>query len=452
MVCFNLIFCGVISSAANVVNSGGTISLPVYHSFLLQTKEPVLRASVADPGVVDITIVTPEQILILAKAKIASSTSLILWYDKTKALTYDIVVFNTIPIAVITAIRETIQKIAPGVKIKVMEAGAIPKDERVLLTGSVESQEVLDKVLKVADSFGVDVYNLIRLEGPQQVQLEVTIAEISRTGLKQMGINFLEISGNKTFGLLRGGTWDGTMPSDVTVYSPFSSAFEIILARSDWLSMIGLLKSQGLARTLASPTLVTMNGQKANFQVGGEYPIPVQGDNGSTSIEYKKYGIMLEFTPYILDSNTITLEVSPEVSMPDYSLSVASGGASVPGLSSRKASTTLQLRPGQTFAMAGLLKEEYHQNIAKVPFLGDLPYIGTLFTNKEVEYQESELVVIVTPKFVVAMDAQEVPDLPGSGVRKRIDDMDFFIKNDTDSQAMSDKGFLRFKDTKGFIR
>lgn len=423
------------------------------HSLLLKTERPIIRASVADKKVADVLVLTPTQVLVVAKTKKAASTNVILWYDDDSPKVHDVIIFNKIPHWILSELKTQLADIAPGVRIDVIEASREPDGEQILLKGSVESQEVLEQVLLVAESFGITYFNLIRLKGPQQVQLRVVIAEISKSGLRQMGINLLKTDGRDALGLLRGGAWEGTLPYDISLFSPFASAFEIVLAKSDWLSVIALLKSQGLARMLATPTLVTMNGQQAEFQVGGEYPIPVQGEQGSTSIEYKKYGIMLSFTPYIIDKNTITLEVTPEVSSPDYALGVTSGGASVPGLSSRKATTTLQLKPGQTFAMAGLLKEEYRQNIDKVPLLGDIPYIGTLFTTKETEYSESELVVIVTPTFVAPMDPAEVPKTPPGATIGRISDPDFFIRNLTEPESKKEqKPQYQFKGKSGFIK
>ena len=222
-----------------------------------------------------------------------------------------------------------------------------------------------------------------------------------------------------------------SLSSVMELSSPFASAFQVAMhaVEDDTLAILSLLKGQGLSRTLASPTLVTMSGQEADFLVGGEYPYPVEGEEGSTNIQYKTYGVMLRFTPTVVGEETITLRVEPEVSSLDFSTSVTSGGASVPGLRTRRGATTLQLKDGQTFAMAGLLKETSQETVNKFPFLGDIPMLGTLFTSKEYQQKESELVIIVTPRLVRPMNADEVPPLPGENREKGLSDADFFLLN-----------------------
>jgi pilus assembly protein CpaC len=213
--------------------------------------------------------------------------------------------------------------------------------------------------------------------------------------------------------------------------SPFGSAFQVALhaVEDDTLAILSLLKGQGLSRILASPTLVTMSGQEAEFMVGGEYPYPIQGDSGHVSIEFKRFGVMLRFTPMLVGKETLTIQVEPEVSSLDFSLTVSSAGVAVPGLRTRRGSTTLQLKDGQTFAMAGLLNEETRTVLNKIPFLGDIPILGALFTSKEFQKSESELVIIVTPRLVRAMNPDEVPRLPGEGENDNVSDADFFLLN-----------------------
>ncbi|HDM78632.1 MAG TPA: hypothetical protein ENG51_19540 [Deltaproteobacteria bacterium] len=226
-------------------------------------------------------------------------------------------------------------------------------------------------------------------------------------------------------------SFSSAITSTAQVTSPLGGAFQVLLHsfQDDSLAMLTLLKSQGLARFLATPTLVTMSGQEASFRVGGEFPIPVTSTYGAVNVEYKKYGITLRFTPYVVDRETITLNVSPEVSSPDFSLAIASGGVSVPGLKTRVGYTTLQLKDGQTFVMAGLLRENSYILNDKIPFLGDLPYLGTFFTRKQFEKDETELIVVVTPHLVRPLNPGEVPALPGENMQDNISDFDFFLTN-----------------------
>jgi pilus assembly protein CpaC len=433
----------------------------LHKSFVKKTENVITRVALADPTIADVELITPTQALIMAKDK--GITALTLWHGDDRADVYDVKVFvPTVPDNRLQRIAERIGRLVDGTeKVRLLSA----KDGGVLLFGEVESQEVMDAVLMVVDSFGVSAVNMLTLRGSQQVQLEVKIAEVSRSGLKQMGLSFLnnqdwtvgvfpagEATGSAEARLLRDlatntdrnarGTINDLssslldyeeqlLVSEVDITSPFSSAFQVALhaVEDDTLAILSLLKEQGLSRILASPTLVTMSGQQAEFMVGGEYPYPIQGDSGQITIEYKTFGVMLRFTPTVVGKETITIQVEPEVSSLDTSLSVATGGVAVPGLRTRRGSTTLQLKDGQTFAMAGLLNEETRTVVSKIPFLGDIPVLGSLFTSKEFETSESELVIIVTPRLVRAMNPGEVPRLPGEGESNNISDVDFFLLN-----------------------
>ncbi len=446
--------------------AGEVISIETRHSHLLKTQAPIIRASVANPKVVDVNVLTPHQILIIANTKTAGSTNLILWFEGEQIKNYDIHVYRVIPRSILTALENRIVDLAPNVAVEVLEGGTEPEESGIILKGEVNSQETLNRILAVADSFGIPYFNLMRLTGSQQVQLKVIIAEISKSGLRQMGVNFARMGERLGVGILKGGGGSSVNFSTgskinnqrnkipYTVGNPFATAFQIALnaPERNWMGILSLLKTQGLARSLATPTLVTMNGQEAKFQAGGEFPVPVPGDRGSVTINYRKYGVLLSFTPYIIDQNTITLEVSPEVSSLDYSVQVSSGGATVPGLTTRRATTTLQLNSGQTFAMAGLLQENYSQTVHKIPFFGDIPFVGGMFTAKEHAIQERELVVMVTPTIVQAMAPEQVPPLPGHHLQTQTSDTDFFIKNKLENIGPSESAASRFRGNTGFIK
>ena len=422
------------------------------HSYLIKTRVPVIRASIADPETADVRIITPDQVLVVANPDLAGTTTLILWQDEQQVVTVDVQVYTTVSETLLAMLRDRLEKIAPGVEVEIMPAADKPDNGTVLITGETESQALLDRVVKTVNAFDFECVNLVNITGPQQVQLKVVIAEVSKSGAQQMGLNFAGSNSDGSLGILYGDTWEGSFPGDLTLYSPFSSAFGILMAADDWAGIIALLKSQGLSKYLATPTLVAMSGQSASFQVGGSYPIPMSGDDGQVTIEQQEYGIILNFTPYVIDGETITLEVSPEVSSPDFSLGTTSGGTTVPGLATREASTTLQLKNGQTFAMAGLLKEENYVTINKVPFLGDIPYLGTLFTSKETENTEVELVIMVTPQIVRPLNRDEVPLLPGQTTANKISDTDFFLKNKMDLPAAASEIDPVFKGEIGFAR
>ena len=425
------------------------IRLEPSRSFIQKTQEPVTRVSIADPEIADVQLITPTQVLIISKKNLGV-TNLIIWHGDEQAEVYEVMVY--MPEKLMQFVRDRIHAMVPGAAVVVWPA----KDGGILLDGEVTSQEMLDRTLQIVGGFVDNSTNLITVRGSQQVQLEVRIAEVSRSGMKEMGLGYLK-SNDWGIGVFPSGSVEGNLSpgtrsvvlgeqsgelqqvltSTMALTSPFGSAFQVALhsVKNDTLSILSILKGQGLARMLACPTLVTMSGQEANFLVGGEFPIPVSNEDGNTNIEFKKYGIMLRFTPTVVGKETITLLVCPEVSAPDYSLSVFSGGVAVPGLKTRRGSTTLQLKDGQTFVMAGLLKEETAVMINKIPFLGDIPILGTLFTSKEFQKKESELMIVVTPRLVGALNPDEVPVLPGEEMHDNISDSDFFLMNKTKSNA-----------------
>jgi len=443
------------------------IDIELHKSVVKRTDRPITRISIADPEIADYHLITPSQILLIAKQKIGV-TNLIVWYDEESIEVFEIRVF--VAGDLIQTIQNALKAIVPEADIRM---GNGPNG--LLLYGDVDGQETLDTALKVVSSYVQAYTNLITVRGSQQVQLSVRIAEVSRSGLKQMGLGFLT-NRDWSIGLFPSGSASGAssasssqtplttetvanaleqtvtqtttsgglskrLSSDYTLNSAFSSAFQLALhsLNDDFLGILSILKGQNLARILASPTLVTMSGQEAEFLVGGEFPVPMESGDGQTTIDYKTFGIMLRFTPMVVAPETITVQVEPEISNVDYSLAVTSGGVSVPGLKTRRGSTTLQLKDGQTFVMAGLLQEDISTVVNKVPFLGDIPYLGGLFTSKQFQKNESELMIVVTPRLVRALNPDEVPPLPGENEMGLIGDTDFFLKNQTEPPPPDDE-------------
>lgn len=455
------------------------IDIELHKSLVKRTDRPITRISIADPLIADYHLVTPTQILLITKEKIGT-TNLIVWYDEETIEVFEVRVF--VPGDLIQSIQAALHTIVPRARIRISQGRS-----GLMLFGEVGGQETLDTVLKVVSSHVQAFTNLISVRGSQQVQLSVRIAEVSRSGIKQMGLGFLT---NKdwTVGVFPSGGLAGAsvasrsrsggqvpvasttsitdpttglvttttsttiadqaadtvtreLGSAAVVTSPFASAFQLALhsLNDDFLAVLNVLKGQNLARILASPTLVTMSGQEASFLVGGEFPVPIQGKDNQTTVQFKTFGIMLRFTPMVVAPETITVQVEPEISNVDYSLAVVSGGVGVPGVRTRRGSTTLQLKDGQTFVMAGLLQEDLATVTNKVPFLGDIPYLGTLFTSKEFRKNESELMIIVTPRLVRALNPEEVPPLPGEDRMGVVSDTDFFLKNRNESTPGSGK-------------
>jgi pilus assembly protein CpaC len=279
------------------------------------------------------------------------------------------------------------------------------------------------------------VINLLRVPGPQQVVLKVQVAELNRTAFRQLGTSLLVQNGTGALGSTIGpayppsGGGAGLLGMLDPVSASTSSVFGI-LDSGNVNILINALRQNQVLTILAEPNLVAMHGQEANFLAGGEFPVPVPqpgGTVGLVTIEYRSFGVSLNFVPYILDDETIRLSVSPEVSSIDFSSGVVIQGTSVPGISTRRTSTVVQLAEGETLAISGILQVELEGSTSRIPGLGDIPYIGAMFRNTTSQSVEKELVVLVTPHLVEAMRHDEVPMLPGEDVLEP-DDHEFFFK------------------------
>src|SRR5688572_901139 len=326
---------------------------------------PVRRASVADPAIADVEIVNPSEVLVIGKHP--GATDLALWLD-----------------------------------------GARHPTRYAVTVG--------------AASLGRPS------EHSAQVQIDTRIIELSRRGLRQAGINFARVGKNSTVAVsppgvlsgISGGGGSGFLLDSASGFLPLSQAFNLVYgnAGENLLVTVSVLEQNGLAHTLAEPSLVALSGQSASFLAGGELPIPVAQSSGSggtsISIEYKPFGIRLMVTPTVLDGDRIALKVAPEVSELDFSASVDTGGVTVPGLRTRRADTAIELASGESFAISGLISQQLSTNVDKIPGLGDLPILGTFFKTTRFEREDRELLMIVSPHLVkpLAAGASKLP-LPG---------------------------------------
>jgi pilus assembly protein CpaC len=262
------------------------------------------------------------------------------------------------------------------------------------------------------------VNNLVEVGGIHQVMLEVRVAEMSKSTARQLGINYAWQNGDDFGVSLLGDLANVVKPNDAVLgggglgfeFSPAVNAlFRFSSGNNTWTGFVDALKEDGLVKIMAEPTLISLSGQPASFLAGGEFPVPVPQGLGTVAIEYKPFGVGLTFTPTVLNEGRIGIEVAPEVSELDFSTAVAFSGFIVPGLSTRRASTVVELGDGQSFAIAGLLKETIRDNIQKFPFLGDIPVIGALFRSKSFQKNETELVILVTPHLVKPVNQEDQP-------------------------------------------
>ncbi|UCF95253.1 MAG: type II and III secretion system protein family protein, partial [Desulfobacterales bacterium] len=290
-------------------------------------------------------------------------------------------------------------------------------NDSITLSGRVTSAANLTTAVSLARAFAPDgkVNNLLAVGGVHQVMLEVRVAEISRSTMKRLGINFTYQRG-QDFAITRlSELTTQTVDKEGfinTVFAPSINAlFRFGVNSATWTGFIDALKEDGLVKVLAEPTLITLSGKEAEFLAGGEFPVPVpqSGFANTITIEWKEFGVRLWFTPNVLDDGHINIKVAPEVSDLDFTTAVQFSGFIIPGLTTRRASTVVELADGQSFAIAGLLKDNVRDSLSKYPALGDIPILGTLFRSRDFQNERSELLIIVTPHLVKPLDMAKQP-------------------------------------------
>jgi pilus assembly protein CpaC len=373
----------------------------------------IKRASLANPDVADTVVLSPTQIYVTGKT--TGVTNLTLWNESGKMMgMYDVVVAPDL-----TRLKENLHKTLPD------ERGilVISDHEHITLSGTASNAGNLTRVLSMAEAYAPKkVVNAMQVGGVQQVMLEVRVAEMNRELIKRLGINFSAIGPNEFGVSLLGGltsltsfTNPGVGGGAATVTTAVSQAIQGVFGFDtgslSWTGFIDALKEQNLVKILAKPTLVALNGQEAAFLAGGEFPIPVPQTFGLVTIQFKKFGVGLVFTPNIMNSKHISLNVAPEVSELDFANAIRTQGFTVPAITTRRASTTVELADGQSFAIGGLMRDNVRESVKKVPFLGEIPILGALFRSSSFQKNESELLIIVTPHLVKPLDmtAQTLP-------------------------------------------
>jgi pilus assembly protein CpaC len=405
------------------------VSVTVNGNKHLELGQPITRVASGSTDVADVAAFPPDEILITGR-KLGNTTVTVWLRDETV----------TIPVTVgypLDAILAALQGALPAARgLKVTNAGT-----SLILSGQVEdSADVLraEEIVRgfastgnVGQSGASPIVNLLTVSGEQQVQLEVSFAEVSRSALKQMGMNLASFGAKDekfTAGIVNPS--GGVVGEAGTLLSgPLSSTFGLLFSSDPTSSYpfsvaLSVLAQNGYARVMAEPTLVALNGEEASFLVGGEFPVPLPQALGQVVIQYKKFGIQLEFTPTIAD-DTIQLRMGLTVSDLDFSLGIKLASVTVPGLTERHATTTVRLRDGQSFAIAGLLSDRVRSSVDKVPFLGELPVLGALFRSTSYRREETELLVVVTAHMVRPQG--ERPPLPGEGIATDPSDLELFL-------------------------
>lgn len=402
----------------------------------LRISMPFTEIVVGDPETADVNPLTDRTLYVLGRKLGMTNVAL---FDENKQLVGVIDVEVTHNLA---GLRQALRQSVRGGSITVRSVNG-----RVLLEGMVPSAVAADKAMSLARDFAGDqVTNSLAIADNQQVNLEVRFVEINRTAGKELGINWNLTDNNLGpavgTGVLSGGPALGLGALSASL--PFGTFVANILSNGvapDLL--ITALEQKKLARRLAEPNLTALSGQKASFLAGGEFPVPISQDDGEVTVEFKQFGVRLEFTPVVLDDGLINLQIQPEVSEIDQSASIrlTEGGILIPGLSVRRASTSVELRDGQSFAIAGLLQTVNAKTADQVPWLGDVPVLGTLFRSSSFQKKESDLVIIVTPRLARPVGTREQLVTPFEGVLSSNEPEFFLLGKQEVSRRKLDKKY-----------
>jgi len=404
------------------------LALETGQNRLLILTEPIGRVSVADPRVADLKVITPVQLLLTSRG--VGTTDLTLWNKRDEPLVLALQVTRNLD-----RLKTQLAELFPEEKITVSTAGDL-----VVLSGEVSDVRVPERAAEVAQLHAEKVANLIKVVGNQQVQLEVKFAEVSRASLRQLGINFFHQDAGGRF--VAGVANPGQAPDGFTavpgtgssltpaIQGAAGAGFSLFfsgLPTFPFSAILNILEQSGLAKTLAEPTLVALSGQEAKFLVGGEFPVPIASSLGAVSVVWKKFGIILNFTPTVISDGALHLKLSTEVSDVDPSRSVTISGTSIPGLTSRQSETTVRLADGQSFAIAGLLSDRIQSTISKIPLLGDIPILGALFRSVNYQRNETELLVVVTAHLAKPVAPHDAPHLPTENELNDPSDIQLFL-------------------------
>ncbi|NBB82407.1 MAG: type II and III secretion system protein family protein [Alphaproteobacteria bacterium] len=392
------------AEANEVIGRAATpLSLEISQGRLVRLEAPADSVFIADPAIADVEPMSPQLIYVFGRA--SGVTNLFAVGDDDE---------------IVASMRLTV---GPDMGTAGSGARATPTGAGVVLSGTTATAEdatdaVATAAASVPDPALVD--NRMLVDGPQQVNLRVRIAEVQRTLVSQLGINWQALNataGNFTFGLL-------TRNAPASLGGNLVAAGAGSVFTSNWTdgaasidTVLDALEEEGFVSILAEPNLTAMSGESASFLAGGEFPVPVAQDDDTLTIEFKEFGVSLSFVPTVLDPHRISLRVRPEVSQLSSNGAIEINGLTIPALTTRRAETTVEMASGQSFAIGGLFQSNIAQGDDGVPYMNDLPVLGPLFSSQRFQRQESELVIIVTP-YLVEPSSEQLA-LPNERISER---------------------------------
>ena len=357
------------------------ITLAMGTSGLIDYPGELTRVSVADPSVAEAVVLSPQEVLLNGIG--LGSTSLFLWDSAGSRRLYSVEVT-----ADVGALQRYLDLLFPEERIEISAQGNM-----VMVSGRVSDAFVARRAIELAQ--GTLVLNNLETPAPSQILLEVRFAEISRDALETLGNNLVRVVNPQD--LATDGRWEAGTDSDGVL------DLSLISDGAQLNTLIKALKTTGDFKSLAEPNLLALDGAEASFLAGGEFPFPsIQGgsSNNAVTVEWREFGVRLNFTPRVTNIGNIRLSIAPEVSALDFAGGLSLGGFQIPSILTRKAETEVELKEGQHLAIAGLIDNSIQENVDKLPFLGDIPILGALFRSKEMRQERTELLVIVSPSLV----------------------------------------------------
>ncbi len=385
------------------------VNVLVGQSRVINFDRPVGRFSVSNPEIAEAVLVTPDQVLVNGKA--FGQVNFIAWEQSGG----EYLVFDVFVRANLSLIDSQMRALFPKDDIRLSQANG-----SVVMSGSVADPKTAAQAQSVVEAAGFKTVNMLAspVKNMSQVQLQVRVAEVSRNRLKDLGTAYAyQGSSSGVYANSGGGPSSLGSVTNGVLSGTLSSALNLFVMGGNTMSMIRALQTQGALRELAEPNLIAMDGQQASFLAGGEFPVPIvqSGGSGSNSVSivFKEYGVRLNFKPTIIDEDHIRLELEPEVSTVDFGNGVKFNGFLIPALRTRRAKTGVELRDGQSFALAGLLDNNESRTLSKVPVIGDIPVIGSLFRSKSFQKNETELMFIVTAQMVKPVNRDDLPSMRG---------------------------------------
>ena len=373
------------------------MQMTVNTSRILTPDKKIPQAQVNNPNILTLTPLSPTQVQVAAKNP--GVTQVNLWDEKEQIYTVDVIVFGDA-----RELTEVLRSQFPNAALKV-----VPISNGVLISGYVDRPEHVSLIVKIAEEYYPKVLNNITVGGVQQVMLHVKVMEVSRTKLRRLGFDFSKVTGNNIVassisGVLAAGGGAAGIGTGKETFR-----FDVVDGGAAFFGLLEALREDGLMKILAEPTLTTVSGRPAFFQVGGEVPTLVPQSLGTVSVEYKKWGTQVDFVPIVLGDGAIRLEVRPRVSDIDNARSVEYAGYTIYAFKTREVDTGVEMKAGQTLAIAGLIQSRVESQRRGLPWVGEVPYLGAAFRKVEEVNNEIELLILVTPEVVDAMDPHQVP-------------------------------------------